>query len=76
MQRKVNAEEAFKTIQNCFQVGYTTAGYTLEYSVDKENWTAYPDPVPAQENLVVNDCVPYTWFRLKGNTDEEVDVIL
>lgn len=75
MKVKVNGSEPFKTIQNCFQVGYTTEGYTLEYSTDKENWTAYPDAIPASENLVVNDCVPYSWFRLNGNEDE-VDVIL
>lgn len=76
MQAFVSGEKPFRSQRLSFAVAPTTAGYTLEYSVDKENWTAYPDAVPANENLMVNMVPIYMWFRLKGNSDKDVQILL
>lgn len=76
MQKKINGEEPFKCIKDTFSVGATEGGYTLSYSVDKEIWTDYPTPVPANENLIVNDATPFLWFKLTGNAQEGVDILL
>lgn len=76
MQAKVNGAEPFKCLKDTFSVGVTTNGYTLNYSVDKENWTAYTQATPANEVLIVNGVTPYMWFKLAGNEDNDVEVIL
>ena len=77
MQGKVNGEEPFKALKDVFCVGPTSAGYTLSYSTKKEGpWTNYDNPTPADETLLVNGVVPYMWFRLTGNGDDNVDIIL
>lgn len=75
MKAKVLDEERFKALQPTFTVGYSTSGYVLEYSANGTDWSAYPDAVPANEVLVVNDATPYSFFRLKGNSGE-VDIVL
>lgn len=76
MNIKINGEEAFKALNSSFSVQATSGGYTLEFSVDKETWTAVSTPTPANENLMVININPYTYFRLAGNTDNNVEVIL
>lgn len=73
---RVNGEQPFKCLKSTFSVAATTGGFTLQYSVDKNTWTSYPDVVPANENLVVNHVTPYTWFRLLNNADTAVEIIL
>lgn len=72
----VNGEQPFKALKTTFSVAATSGGYTLQYSVDKTNWTSYPDAVPANETLIVNGVTPYVWFRLKNNADQAVEIIL
>lgn len=72
----VNGEQPFKALKETFSVAATTGGYTLQYSVDRNTWSSYPDAVPANENLIVNGVTPYTWFRLKNNADTAVEIIL
>lgn len=76
MQIKVNGEQPFKSQKESFAVAGTSAGYTLNYSVDKENWSAYPQATPANETLIVNGVTPYMWFKLAGNSDEETLIIV
>ncbi len=77
MQGTISGETPFKAMHNAFTVGATTAGYTLNYSTSKEGpWTAHSDSTPANETLIVNGCTPYMWFKLAGNADAEVEVIL
>lgn len=72
----VNGETPFKCAKSNFAIGPTTNGYTLNYSVDKETWTAYDKATPANENCIVNEAVQYMWFKLAGNTDKEVKIII
>lgn len=76
MQILINGEEPFKCLKNTFAVAATSAGYTLNYSADKEVWTAYTQATPANETLIVNNVTPYMWFKLAGNTDAETRIIL
>lgn len=72
----ISGEEPFKSQRDSFGVGPTSNGYTLSYSVDKETWTDYAEATPANENLIVNGCPVYMWFRLTNNEDEGITVIL
>ena len=76
MQIVISGEKPFRAQKETFAVGGTSAGYTLNYSADKETWTAYPDAVPANETLVVYGVTPYMWFKLAGNSDTEVTIIV
>lgn len=76
MQQKVSGETPFKVMKDTCAVAPTSAGYTLAYSADKINWTAYTEATPAGENLIVNGLTPYMWLKLSGNTDNNVLVIL
>lgn len=77
MQAIVSGETPFKALKSTFAVGPTSSGYTLNYGTSKEGpWTAYSEATPADECLVVNGIVPYMWFMLDGNADEETEIIL
>lgn len=71
----VNKESKFSVDSNTFSVSPTSSGFTLNYSADGENFTAWSEPTPANENLIVNGCARGQVFKLVGNTDENVRVI-
>lgn len=76
MQSTVSKEAPFKAVHNSFSVAPTSSGYTLNYATSEEGpWTAYTAATPAMETLIVNGVTPYTWFRLQGNVDDDVEVI-
>lgn len=68
MIKQIHGEEPFQIINNGFSVSPSNEGYVLEYSTDGHSFTAWEDPVPSGENLVVTGLplLP-TFFRLKGN---------
>lgn len=70
----VNKEEVFRSNGNKVAIGATTSGYTLQYSVDGNDFDEYQEPVPAGENLIVTDVVSGMFFKLVGNTDDNVTV--
>ena len=73
----VKGETPFKAIRECFEIGPSTDGYTLQYSVDRTTWTSWSSATPANENCIVNGVVPLSWFRLKNNgANTEVTIIL
>lgn len=76
MKIMITGEEPFKSQRASFGVAATSAGYTLSYSADKNTWTDYPTAVPANDNLIVNGVPTYMWFKLKGNADEDIVVLL
>lgn len=71
MTSTIYGEQPFKALKECFMISAVPGGYTLEFSTDKDTWTAWPDAVPSNENCIVNGAVPYTWFRLKGNQSSD-----
>lgn len=72
----VDGETPFNCAKSNLIIGPTTKGYTLNYSVDKETWTAYDKATPANENCIINDAVRGMWLKLAGNTDKAVKIIL
>ena len=69
MTKQITAEEIFRCNASRMAIGPSVAGYTLNYSVDGQNWTAYGEQVPAGEQCVVDGVVPSMYFKLAGNTD-------
>jgi len=64
---KVNGEEVFRINGKAFAVVSPDA-FTLNYSADGENFTAWGAETPALENLQVINFAPGTYFKLVGNT--------
>lgn len=77
MQIRLNKESVFTVKSDCFAVAPTTSGYQVAYSADGTNFTLDEDAVvPAGENLVYLGAMKYAWYKLVGNTDDDVNVIL
>ena len=77
MQIRISGESKFTAKQSQFAVAPTTCGYQIAYSADGETFTLDEDAVvPAGENLVYLGAMKYGWYKLAGNTDEDVNVIL
>ena len=70
----VNGEEPFKAPASRFVIGQTSTGYTLEYGVDGENFTAWDEATEANTDAVVANAVPGMFIKLTDNTDSEVVV--
>lgn len=68
MVKYINAEQPFQVLAHSFSVGFTN-GYTLQYSADGVNYTAYTAATPANEVLIVNGVGKDMWFKLSGNTN-------
>ena len=73
MQIKINGEERFTAKKNQFAVAPTTCGYTVAYSANGIDFT---NDEAAGENLVYIGAMTYAWYKLVGNTDNNVNVIL
>ena len=77
MQIKINGEQKFSAKKESFAVAPTSSGYQIAYSADGTNWTLDTDAiVPANENLIYLGSMQYAWYKLSGNTDNDVNVIL
>lgn len=77
MKYTVNGEQKFSAKKNQFAVAPTTSGYQVAYSVDGVNFTLDADAiVPANENLIYLGSMQYAYYKLVGNTDNDVDIIL
>ena len=73
----INGEATFKvtSVNGLFAIGPSSSGYTLNYSADGENFTAWDEATAANENVVVANAPFGMVFKLSGNTDTEVTVI-
>lgn len=77
MQIKIDGEQKFSAKKESFAVAPTSSGYQIAYSADGTNWTLDADAiVPANENLIYLGSMQYAWYKLSGNTDNDVNVIL
>lgn len=71
----VNREGVFRAQKNSFAVAPTSAGYTLAYSADNISWENDTDAVvPANETLMYIGAVPYAYYKLVGNVDDDVTI--
>lgn len=71
----VTGEGVFRAQKNSFCVAPTSAGYTLAYSADGNSFENDTDAVvPAGQNLMYIGAVPYAYYKLVGNVDEDVTI--
>lgn len=71
----ISRETPFLVNSRNFEIGFSSTGYTLEFSVDGENYTAWPEETPANETCMVNGVTSGGYFRLKGNGDDKVVIL-
>lgn len=70
MDRKITGENHFQVSATNFAVSPSTTGYTLMYSADGINFTAWEEKTPANETLVVSGAVNGMYYYLAGNGSE------
>lgn len=68
---RVKGNKPFSVVSESFAISPSEEGYTLMYSVEGSNWTAYPVVIPSGEVLVVNGVSKELFYKLEGN---ETDV--
>lgn len=68
----VNKEEKFSIATTAFSIGTSSSGYEVEFSLDGVNWTTCEKQTPPNECTIVNGCSKNLYWRLKGNTDNNV----
>lgn len=68
---KVTGEAPFSVLAHSFSV-YSPDKFTLNYSADGEHFTAYEEPTPAGETLIVNGVAKGMYFFLQDNASEAV----
>ena len=67
MKKIINGEQPFQIMAHSFSV-YSEDAYTLNFSADGENYTAWDEETPAGETLIVNGVAKNMYFYLEGNT--------
>lgn len=73
-QIKVSGEQPFQVGASRFAIGQTADGYTLNFSVDGANWTPWSAATPAGTDQVVTNAAAGIYFKLAGNTSDNVDI--
>ena len=67
---KIIGEAVFQIVAAAFAISPSASGYTLNYSVDGVNWTAYEEATEADKTELVNSPVAGMYYKLAGNTSE------
>ena len=71
---KITGEQPFQILAHSFAVSPSAEGYTLNYSANGEEYTAWEEATPANEVLVVNGVAKLMYFKLVGNqSDVEIN---
>lgn len=71
---KISGQSVFQIPAHSFICSPSESGYVLQYSADGVNFTSYDEETPAGENLIVNGVPKFTYFKLSGNTDENIRI--
>ena len=66
----ISKEQPFKVNATSFAISPSAEGYTLNYSANGEDWTAWEKATPANENCIVNGCAYGMYYKLVGNDSE------
>lgn len=66
MKQKIGNDASFQVLSHSFSVSPSANEYELFYSADGTNWTAYEEPVPANEVLIVNGVAFGQFISLGG----------
>lgn len=71
---KIKGEQPFQVLAHSFAATPSAEGYTLNYSANGEEYTAWEEATPANETLVVNGVAKLMYFKLVGNqSDVEIN---
>ena len=70
MTKIITGEQPFQILAHSFSVSPSAEGYTLNYSANGTEYTAWTEATPANETLVVNSIAKSMWFKLSGNNSE------
>lgn len=71
---KISGEQPFQVGAPRFCIGRTPAGYTLQYSADGVHFTSWEEGTLAETDQVVANAAEGMYFRLLGNTGEDIIV--
>ena len=63
----IDKDKPFQTGLDNFVISPSNEGYILNYSADGISYTAWNEPTPANEVLVVNGVPNGMYFKLVGN---------
>ena len=70
---KIKGEKPFQlSSAHSFGVSPSNEGYTLQYSADGINYTAWDEATPANETLFCINVPKNVFFYLKGNASDVV----
>lgn len=69
--KKITGEAPFQVAAHSFSV-HSEDAYTLNYSADGVNYTAWSAATPANETLIVNGVAKGMYFFLDGNTADAI----
>lgn len=69
---KISGEQPFQVGASRFCIGATAAGYTLNFSADGVTFTPWTDGTLADTDQVVVNAAAGMYFKLAGNTSENV----
>ena len=67
---KIKGEQPFQILAHSFAVTPSAEGYTLNYSANGVEYTAWEEATPANEVLVVNGVAKLMYFKLVGNASD------
>ena len=67
---KVTAENVFSVPANFFGISGSNEGYTLNYSVNGDDWAEWDEATPANQTLFVANCPKFMKYKLVGNNSE------
>ena len=67
---KITGEQPFQVLATSFAVSPSAEGYTLNYSANGVEYTAWEEATPANEVLVVNGVAKLMYFKLVGNASD------
>ena len=67
---KIKGEQPFQILAHSFAISPSSEGYTLNYSANGVEYTAWEEATPANEVLVVNGVAKLMYFKLVGNASD------
>ena len=67
---KITGEQPFQVNAHSFSCSPSAEGYTLNYSADGREYTAWSEATPANEVLVCCGHAKGMYFKLVGNNSE------
>lgn len=72
--KTISGEQVFQVEASRFCIGATTNGYTLYYSADGKHFTPWVEGTLANRDQVVVGAAEGMYFKLFGNTDDNITI--